>query len=107
MTPENRAAIIAHAREEHPREACGLLVEVGGVEVYRRCRNLGAGMDQFIMDPVDYAEAELSGEVVAIVHSHPGESAEPSPADLSACQASGLVWHIVAVQSGQWQTVTP
>jgi proteasome lid subunit RPN8/RPN11 len=108
MTPSSRAAALQHAREDDPREACGLLVVLlGGSEVYQRCRNLGTGNDQFVLAPYDYARASMEGEVVGIVHSHPGDSPEPSPADRLACDASGLPWHIVATTTGQWHDMLP
>lgn len=107
MTPENRAAILKHAREEAPREACGLLVMEDGREVYRPCRNLGAGLDLFVLDPHDYAAAALAGEITAVVHSHPGDDPSPSPTDRIACQASGHPWLIVATDSGLWRYLEP
>ena len=107
MNEQTQADVILHAREEFPREACGLLMVVNGKERYRRCRNLAVGTDQFVMDPVDYATAELSGDILAIVHSHPSTPAEPSQADLVACEASGLPWHIVAIPSQRWAYLEP
>ena len=59
MLPENQALAIDHARQDYPRESCGLLVIRKGREVYWRCRNLGVGTDQFVIHPEDYAKAGL------------------------------------------------
>lgn len=97
MTPETRAAINAHAQAEHPREACGLVVIVKGRERYVPCTNKAEGTDHFVLPAEEYAAAESLGEIMAVVHSHPDVPAEPSQADLVACEASGLPWHIVRV----------
>jgi proteasome lid subunit RPN8/RPN11 len=98
---------LAHAMREMPRESCGLVIVRRGREVYRPCRNLAQGDDQFIVDPDDYAAADAEGEVVAVVHSHPYTPPEPSQADLVACERSGLEWHIVNVPTGRWHSFRP
>lgn len=98
---------LAHAMAEIPREACGLLVVRKGREVYRPCRNLATGDDQFTIAPDDYEAAEAEGEVIAVVHSHPFIPATPSQADLVSCEASGLEWHIVSVPNGTWHSFRP
>jgi proteasome lid subunit RPN8/RPN11 len=98
---------LAHATAEMPREACGLVVVRKGREVYRPCRNLASGDDQFVIAPDDYEAAEAEGEVVGVVHSHVYIPAAPSQADLVGCERSGLPWHIVSVPTGAWHTFEP
>ena len=107
MTPENHAAILAHAEREFPRECCGLLVETDGGEIYLPCRNMAQGNDHFILNPEDYAAAEALGALVAVVHSHPDARPTPSMADRSACEASGLPWHIVSWPGKEWAYIAP
>ncbi|MGV0958214.1 MAG: C40 family peptidase [Limnohabitans sp.] len=107
MRAENKALALEHARAEYPREACGLLVIRKGREVYARCRNIGVGTDQFVIHPEDYAAVDIQGEIVGVVHSHPGTSPEPSQADRVACEASGLPWHIVGIPREDWVRIEP
>ena len=96
-----------HAQAEAPCEACGLVVIIKGRERYWPCKNLAVGTDQFILDPVDYAEAHDAGSITAIFHSHPNGPAQPSQADLLSCGASGLPWFIVSTINGQWHYMEP
>ena len=107
MMPETRRAAALHAQQEHPREACGLVIVRQGREFYHPCRNISERPDTFVMAPEDYEAAMMRGEVVAIVHSHPYASPEPSQADLAACERSALPWHIVSVPGFQWASITP
>lgn len=102
-----KVAIFDHAAREVPREACGLVLVKGGRASYHPCRNLAQSNDQFVLAPEDYAHAEECGDIVAIVHSHPNASANPSQADRVACEASGLPWHIVGIPSGVWAYIEP
>ena len=76
----------AHALQQAPREACGVVV--GGR--YWRCRNIAEDPGQdFVMEPRDYAVAAMYGKVEAIVHSHP-QGGPASEADLAACKHTRL-----------------
>lgn len=97
MNHDTIAAINAHAEASYPAESCGLVVIVKGRERYIACTNSAQGTEHFVLPAEEYAAAEESGEIVAIVHSHPDVPAEPSQADLVACEGSGLPWHIVRV----------
>jgi proteasome lid subunit RPN8/RPN11 len=114
MTPTLIAAIGKHAQGQYPRECCGLVVVIKGRRRYVPCTNAAAGTDHFILPAAEYAAADDLGEIVAIVHSHPDAPAQPSQADLVACEASGLPWHIVRVDlvdgvplAGELVTIEP
>lgn len=107
LTDAIKQSVIDHAAIEYPRECCGVLIIQKGRQAYKPCRNLAVGTDQFAIDPEDYALAEELGEVVAIIHSHPNTSPEPSQADRVACEASGLPWFILAYPIGTWSELYP
>ncbi|MBZ4402421.1 C40 family peptidase [Myxococcus sp. AS-1-15] len=100
-------AALAHAREVAPRESCGLVIRDAGELVYRPCRNLAEGNAHFHLAPEDFARGEAEGEVVAVVHSHPNVSPEPSEADRVMCERWGLPWLIVNVPVGHWRVLCP
>ncbi len=97
MLKRTMEAIRRQAVAEYPHECCGLVVMEGRRELYVPCRNTAASADHFALAADDYAAAEDIGQIVAIVHSHPDETATPSEADRVACEATGLPWYIVAV----------
>lgn len=105
MTPQTIDAIRKHAEKEFPKEACGLLCVIRGREKYLPCRNMAGNDEQFILSCQDYANAEEKGEILAVVHSHPNVPAIPSEADKTACEASGLTWHIVHVSDEEGKPV--
>ena len=100
MNAQTLKAIKAHAIAEYPRESAGLVVAVGRKEIYRPCRNLASGDDHFMIGAEDSAAAEDAGQIVAVVHSHPNATAQPSQADRVACERYGLPWLIVSVMPG-------
>jgi proteasome lid subunit RPN8/RPN11 len=81
--------MLQHARDEAPRECCGLLIGKDSSIVRSvRARNLDSMATRYRIDPEDHfaairgARAERL-EVVGAYHSHPSSAAVPSPTDIA------------------------
>lgn len=90
--------IRVHAIKEYPRECCGVVIALGRKELYVPCRNDASGKESFILNPMDYSEAEDRGKIITIVHSHPDEPSTPSQADRVSCESTGVPWFIISVR---------
>ena len=83
-------AIVAHALDERPNEACGLVVGAFGSDRVQRfvpLRNAAASPKLYEIDPADWAAAEDAADqaqlaILGVVHSHTMTSAYPSPTDV-------------------------
>lgn len=101
-------AVQAHAQAEYPRECCGLLLAVGRKQQYFPCVNTASDpKEEFRIDPADYVAAEVLGQVIGIVHSHPDATSRPSPRDRAMCEATELPWHILSWPEGDLRTIVP
>jgi len=98
-----------HALEVYPEECCGLLLDVDGVETYWKCKNISGTYKEksFVIDPLDYADGEDQGEVLAIVHSHPDGELIFSHADRMACKYLDLPFYLVEPKSESIIVVYP
>ena len=111
--------IFDHAREESPRECCGLIgcdAEGRAVSTHR-VRNVAVNRKtSYFMDAKEQLEAfqaiEDAGlEIGAIYHSHPRSEPVPSPTDVNlAKQWPGMQWMIVGLageepEARTWQIV--
>ena len=80
-----RAELLAHAREEAPNEACGLVAFREGVaERYLPAENALESPYRFELRPRDPADffLEDEGYELAVFHSHPQSEPKPSRTDL-------------------------
>ena len=82
------AAIIAHARRDHPAECCGLLI--GNEHVIREAVPTPNASDsperRYLVDPQAYFDTirrarDQSLQVIGVYHSHPHSTAAPSATD--------------------------
>jgi proteasome lid subunit RPN8/RPN11 len=103
LTDATWTDMVAHALDDLPNEACGLLAAAPGSEklerVYR-CRNASASSRLYEVEPLDHLKADRDAEsrgleIVGVYHSHTHTSAYPSPTDVA--QAPDPSWHYVIV----------
>jgi proteasome lid subunit RPN8/RPN11 len=98
-----RAGIVAHAREEAPRECCGLLVGRGSlVDECVRSPNLDPNPNRYEIDASLHVATNrrLRGTgraVIGAYHSHPRGPASPSPSDVAEAYYSDFIWMIVSL----------
>ena len=83
-----RDDIVAHARAEAPKEACGLVAgrDARATRVIRCANAHPSAVTRYTIDPREqlraFRDMEANGEdLVAIYHSHPTTQAYPSPTD--------------------------
>ncbi|MBD2815234.1 C40 family peptidase [Xenorhabdus sp. Flor] len=100
--------LMDHAKTEYPRECCGLVIQHSRKQQYIPCRNTAPSpTEQFSIHPEDYANAEEAGTIVAIVHSHPDATTQPSQLDIAQCDLSQIPWVIVSWPEGDMRTLMP
>ena len=99
---------LVHAKDQDPKEAVGLVLNIKGKERYFPCRNLSMTANQcFILDPEDYVKADKLGDIIGVFHSHPVSSPEPTQADKVSCEESNLPWYIVNPKLETWGYYEP
>ncbi|WP_270495160.1 C40 family peptidase [Citrobacter gillenii] len=103
-------AIRAQALEESPRECCGLVIQSGRRQRYVPVPNSHESpTEHFRIDAEHWADAEDSGTIIRVIHSHPGDGARAIPSDLDRqqCNQSGVVWGIYAPDCDEYAEITP
>ncbi len=107
--------IFKHAEREYPKECCGLVILSGEVMTYKPCTNIVPDHEDkergpeygFCISPMDYADAEDEGDIVAVVHSHPDAGAHPSQHDLDECDDGDIDWIIVSWPDAHFYQFSP
>jgi proteasome lid subunit RPN8/RPN11 len=107
IAPEHVDAMIAHAREDHPDEACGVIVGAEGSDMPTRLvRMINADRSPtfFRFEPEEqfalYKQLSTLGEeIVVVYHSHTATEAYPSRTDISL--ASEPQAHYVIVSTAE------
>ncbi|QNT58345.1 hypothetical protein AABM17_1616 [Neisseria musculi] len=96
LTEEVRQKILDCAAAESPREMCGFIVfNYNGLEFFPVTNRAMYPDDDFEISADDWLLAEKAGEIVAVVHSHPGGEPFLSDADRQSQTHSGLPWLLV------------
>ena len=98
--------ILAHAERDFPREACGLIVQVGDVLQALPMENLSDEPEHsFVIDPLQFAH--YAEHIVSVYHSHPNKSPQPSQADIDSAERCNLPFVIVGYPSCEVFTYKP
>jgi [CysO sulfur-carrier protein]-S-L-cysteine hydrolase len=105
---EIRDAIVAHARRDHPDEACGVVAGPAGSDRPTRfvpMRNAAQSPTFYEFDSVDllrlYQEMDdRDEEPVVIYHSHTATEAYPSRTDIGLAQEPGAHYVLVSTADG-------
>lgn len=92
-------AVKAHAEQEYPKEACGLIVQdaEGRDEYWPLLNRADRPEEYFVIAAEDLIRAEEAGRVLAVVHSHPEGPDAATDADRAFCNQEDVPWYIVAV----------
>jgi [CysO sulfur-carrier protein]-S-L-cysteine hydrolase len=112
-----RDAFVAHARAEHPIEACGLIAgtapaaEGGRPTTWHPARNRAASPLRYEIHPEDLLRLTLAiddaGEVIwGIVHSHVRSPALPSPTDVGLAVYPEAIHLLVSLAAGEADPAT-
>jgi proteasome lid subunit RPN8/RPN11 len=107
LTRATWLAMVGHAYDGLPDEACGLLAGPPGSDratAFYPCRNAAASSRVYTLDPKDHLRADRDAEargleLIGVMHSHTHTDAYPSPTDLA--QAPDPAWHYVIVSLRQ------
>ena len=92
-----------HAKEEYPRECCGMLAGRGEVitELFK-IRNIAKSADEYELDPLEQVRAfeeidRLSLELIGIYHSHPDHPCSPSTLDIRQAFYPNTAFFIISL----------
>jgi proteasome lid subunit RPN8/RPN11 len=95
--------MISHARDEAPREACGLLAGRDGrvLRIYR-IRNADRSTTSYRLDPDQqfraFKDIENRGlELLGIYHSHPSSPATPSDKDMEQAYYPEVAYILISL----------
>lgn len=93
LTNQTLNAIRKHCTAELPNEACGFVLNVGRKQTYYPCRNAAPDpTETFEISADDWLAAAGQGEVLAVVHSHPGGTLLLSDSDRKSQVSSRVPW---------------
>ena len=96
-----------HFKKEYPREGCGVISVVKGKKKWFPCTNIAEDEEDFILDSQEYLKLKRTTDIIAIVHSHPDKSVEPSELDIKYCNAVGIPYHIYSYPEMELNILEP
>jgi len=100
--------LMAYAKNYPTEEICGFILAIAGQHVFRLCSNEAYDKKvSFLIHPKDYIACANEGEIVAVVHSHVNEPADPSPADMASAENCKLPFLIVNPHIDTWAWYEP
>lgn len=105
------AQFMQEAIRRYPEEACGVIVKKGKKQEFVPLLNTAPKTDnsgpelEFYISEEEFARASDIGEVIAIWHTHPDKTNQPSDADRLECENLELPWLINGItktDEGEW-----
>ena len=96
-----------HFEKEYPREGCGIIGVVKGKKKWFPCTNVAKNEEDFIMSSEDWFRIRQQADILAIVHSHPDSSNQPSESDINNCNALGVPYWIFSYPNMELNIVEP
>lgn len=100
--------ILIHLVDKYPEEACGIIQNKKGKLNWIPCENLAEDKEtDFILDQAEYLKASLTGDIHAIVHSHPNASSELSERDKKASDFLKVPYIVYSLPSGEKTIYNP
>ena len=109
LSPSAMATMVAHARDQYPLEACGLIAGLSGpgqreITLALPLKNMAQSRARFDIDPRAHLEAIKSIRAQGLVtlgnyHSHPETPARPSAEDLKLYRDPSALYLILSLES--------
>ena len=96
--------MVQHAREEYPRECCGMLAGKNTtITKLFKIKNIAQRMDEYELDPLEQVNAfeeidRLSLKLLGVYHSHPDHPCYPSGLDISRAFYPDTLFFIISLK---------
>lgn len=104
----NEDEVLTHLLKKYPEEGCGILQIKKGKMVWIPCENEAEDPEEnFVLPSKEYLKASITGDIYAIVHSHPNASAELSEADKKASDFLGIPYIVYSIPEVERVFYTP
>ena len=96
--------MVKHAKEEFPRECCGMLAgKNAAISKLFKIKNIARHMDEYELDPQEQVNAfeeidRLSLKLLGVYHSHPNHPCYPSSLDIHQAFYPGTLFFIISLK---------